>query len=168
MVETFGHRSFAALMLIFALIAVSPASTVPGVTAAVAVVELLLVVQMIAGRRHLWLPGFLGRRGLSGERLRTAVSWLRGPVGFIDRLLRPRLRFLTEKPVLHLWLILILGLTLVMQFMEFLPGSGTLAASVIALCAAAILTHNGALLILAGLCLIGLATLVILLAGSLL
>jgi hypothetical protein len=165
-VETFGHRSFAALMLIFALIAVSPLSTLPGVTAAVALVEFLLVTQMIAGRRHVWLPSILGRRRLTGQRLRQAVAWLRRPVAFTERLLRPRLTYLTEKPLLHIWLILILVLTMVMPAMEFLPGSGTLASAVIALSAAAILTHDGALLVVAGLCLVGLAVLVIWLVAS--
>ena len=50
-VDRLGHHSFAALMLVFALISTSPASAIPGVTAVVAVIVLLLVVQMIAWRR---------------------------------------------------------------------------------------------------------------------
>jgi hypothetical protein len=58
-VETLGHRSFAALMLSFSLISTSPASAIPGITAVVAVLVFLLVVQMIAGRDCVWLPGFI-------------------------------------------------------------------------------------------------------------
>ncbi|MBJ2149796.1 exopolysaccharide biosynthesis protein [Paracoccus sp. IB05] len=152
-VEASGTRSFATLMLIFALIAVSPASIVPGVTSLVAVLEFLLVAQMIAGRRHVWLPDMVSEREIAGARLRSAVSWLRRPIAAIDHVLRPRLSFLTEKPFLYLWLFLILTLTLVMPFMELIPGTGTVASGFIALVAAAVLTRDGALLLLAALCL---------------
>lgn len=154
-VETIGPRSLAALMLIFALISISPLSVVPGVTTFVALLELILVVQMIAGRRHLWLPDMVSRRSMEGQRLRGAIDWLRGPVAFVERFLRPRLAPLTEKPLLYPWLFLILGLTLIMPFMELVPGSGTLASAVIALIAAAILTRDGAVLMLALMCLGG-------------
>lgn len=150
-VEASGRRSFATLMLVFALIAVSPASILPGVTTLVAVLEFLLVTQMIAGRRHLWLPEMLATREITGARLRAAVSWLRKPIAVVDRVLQPRLSFLTEKPFLYVWLLLILVLTLVMPFMELIPGTGTVAASFIALVAAAVLTRDGALLLLAAL-----------------
>ncbi|SED77054.1 exopolysaccharide biosynthesis protein [Rhodobacter sp. 24-YEA-8] len=165
--EAIGARSFATLMLIFALIAVSPASIVPGVTTVVALVEFLLVAQMIAGRRHIWLPDLLSDREIPGERLRSAVLWLRRPIAVVDQILQPRLSFLTEKPCLYIWLFLILALTLVMPFMELVPGTGTVASGLIALVAAAVLTRDGALLILAGLCLGALVWMVRLLGEAL-
>ncbi|MCL4067938.1 exopolysaccharide biosynthesis protein [Pseudomonas sp. GX19020] len=165
--EAIGARSFATLMLIFALIAVSPASIVPGVTTVVALVEFLLVAQMIAGRRHIWLPELLSDREIPGERLRSAVSWLRRPIAVVDQILQPRLSFLTEKPCLYIWLFLILALTLVMPFMELVPGTGTVASGLIALVAAAVLTRDGALLVLAGLCLGALVWMVRLLGEAL-
>lgn len=150
-VQAIGPGSFAALMLVFALVVVSPASVIPGVTATVGVLEVILAAQMIAGRRHLWLPAALARREVRRERLRAAVAWLRRPVGFVDRLLRPRLAFLSEKPWVYAWLVMVLGIGLAMPFMELLPGTGTAAASVIALAAAGIATRDGALLVVAGL-----------------
>lgn len=167
-VEASGTRSFATLMLVFALIAVSPASIVPGVTTGVALLEFLLVTQMIAGRRHLWLPDIISERAITGERLRSAVSWMRKPIAVIDHILQPRLTFLTEKPCLYLWLFLILGITLVMPFMELVPGTGTVASGFIAVVAAAVLTRDGALLLLAGLCLAALVWMAQWLGGALL
>lgn len=155
-VETAGASSFATLMLIFALIAVSPATIIPGVTSTVALLELILVTQMIFGARHLWLPKLLSRREIPGQRLRQGVAWLRRPVALVDQILQPRLRFLTEKPALYFWLVLILMVTLVMPFMELVPGAGTVAATFIALVAAAVLTRDGVLLMLAALCFAGL------------
>lgn len=57
LVDEIGPQSFAALMLIFALISTSPASAIPGVTSLVALIEFLLVVQMIAGRHSAVIAG---------------------------------------------------------------------------------------------------------------
>jgi hypothetical protein len=144
-VDGLGHHSFAALMLVFALISTSPASAIPGVTAVVAVIVLLLVVQMIAGRKSVWLPGFVTRRELAAGKLCKGIGWLRKPVRFVERFLRPRLGFLYHRPWLYLPLVLILGLTLFMPFMEAIPTSGSIASAVIALFAAGLLTRDGVL-----------------------
>lgn len=153
MVDATGTQSMAAPMLVFALVAVSPASLVPGVTSMVGLIEVLLVVQMLAGRDHLWLPQIIARRRLSAAKLKTATDWLRRPVALVESLLRPRLSFLTEKPLIYLWLVLCLALALVMPMLELVPGTGTVASGFIALVAAAMLTRDGLLVIFAGLCL---------------
>ncbi|MFT3691054.1 exopolysaccharide biosynthesis protein [Paenirhodobacter sp.] len=146
--DVIGRRAFAALMFVAALVAVSPASVVPGVTSVVAVVSFLLAGQMVLGQRSLWLPGVIAARRIEGARLRAAVQWLRRPVGWLERLSRPRLLFLLRGPALLLWLALVMGLCLVMPFLEVIPGAGTLAATCIALIAAAILTQDGVLAVL--------------------
>ena len=67
-VEKLGHKSFAALMLIFSLISTSPASAIPGITAMVAVIVFILVVQMILGRKCIWLPQFITRRRMETKK----------------------------------------------------------------------------------------------------
>jgi hypothetical protein len=159
-VERLGHHSFAALMLVFALISTSPASAIPGVTAVVAAIVFLLVVQMIAGRNCVWLPGIVTKRELAADKLCSGIGWLRKPVAFVERLLRPRLGFLYHRPWLYLPLLLILALTLFMPFLEAIPTSGSLASAVIAMFAAGILTKDGALALLATALLIALPVLV--------
>jgi hypothetical protein len=144
-VETLGHRSFAALMLSFSLISTSPASAIPGITAVVAMLVFLLVVQMIAGRDCVWLPELVTRRRMSTDTLRKGIGWLRKPVRFVERFLRPRLGFLYHRPWLFLPLLLILGLTLFMPLMEAVPTSGSIASAVIAIFAAGLLTRDGVL-----------------------
>lgn len=144
-VEALGHKSFAALMLVFALIAVSPASAIPGLTATVAAIVFILAAQMIAGRDCVWLPGFVTRRRMSTGTLCKGIAWLRRPVAFVERFLKARLTFLLHRPWLLLPLLLILGLTLFMPFMEVIPTSGSIAAAVIALFAAGLLTRDGGL-----------------------
>jgi hypothetical protein len=141
--EALGERSFASLLLIFPLISASPASTVPGVTAIVAVIVFILVAQMIFGRKSVWLPAFIRRREISSAALRKGTGWLRKPVAFVERYLKTRLTFLVHRPWLYLPLGLVLLLTLFMPFMELVPTSGTIASTIIALFAAGLLTRDG-------------------------
>ena len=146
-VDQLGRKSFASLMLVFSLISTSPASAIPGITATVAAIVFLLVVQMIAGRQCVWLPDFITRRRISTARLCKGIGWLRKPVRFTERWLKARLTFLFQRPWIWLPLALILGLTILMPFMEVIPTSGSIASAVIALFAAGLLTRDGALAI---------------------
>jgi hypothetical protein len=150
-VETLGHHSFAALMLTFSLISTSPASAIPGITAVVAALVFLLVVQMIAGCDCVWLPAVVTKRRMATDKLCKGIGWLRKPVRFVERFLRPRLSFVYHRPLIYLPLVLILGLTLFMPVMEAVPTSGSIASAVIAIFAAGLLTRDGALAILAAL-----------------
>lgn len=143
-VEHLGRKSFASLMLIFALISTSPASGIPGVTATVALLVLILTVQPIFGRDCVWLPTLVTKRRMSTEKLCKGISWLRKPVRFAERFLRPRFTFLFRRPWVLFPLLLIVALTLVMPFLEAIPTSGLIASAVIALFAAALLTRDGA------------------------
>ena len=79
-VEALGERSFAGLILVFTLISFSPASAIPGLTATVGVIVVLLVSQMLLGQRSVWLPGFIQRRRVSAAKLRKGIDWMRKPV----------------------------------------------------------------------------------------
>lgn len=154
-IEKLGRHSFASLMLMFSLISTSPASAIPGITALVATLVFLLVVQMLLGRDHLWLPGFIVRRTISTRKLGKGIRWLRRPVHFVERFLKARLTFLFHRPWLFLPLMLILALTLFMPFMELVPMTGSLASAVIALFAAGLLTRDGTLVIASFVLLLG-------------
>lgn len=138
-----GQNSFAALLLTFSLISTSPASAIPWITAMVAVVVFLLIIQMILKRDSVWLPSFIMRRHLSTKRLCKGIAWLRKPAIFVERLLKPRLDFILHMPWLLLPLFLILALALFMPFMEVIPTSGSIASAVIAFFAAGLLARDG-------------------------
>jgi hypothetical protein len=146
-IEKLGRKSFASLMLVFSLISTSPASAIPGITATVAVIVMILVVQMLIGRDCVWLPAFITRRHMSTAKLCKGIGWLRKPVHFVERFLRPRLTFFVHRPWIFLPLLLILALTLFMPFMEVIPTSGSIASTVIAFFAAGLLTRDGGLVL---------------------
>jgi len=147
-IDCLGKHSFASTILAFSLISTSPASGIPGITAFVALVVMFLVVQMIVGRDSLWLPGFIMRRDIAAKKLREGVSWLRKPVGFVDRFLHERSTYLLHRPWVYLPLVMVLALTLFMPFMEVIPTSGSIASAMIAIFAAGYLMRDGRVVIL--------------------
>lgn len=148
-VDHLGRSSFASLMLVFSLISTSPASGIPGVTTAVAMLVLVLVVQMLMGRDSVWLPGWITRRDMDTDKLCKGIRWLRGPVRVVEKIMKKRLTFVFHRPWRWLPLSLILVLTLFMPFMEVIPFSGSIASAVIAFYAAGLLTRDGLLAIAA-------------------
>ena len=144
-VDKLGRASFASVMLIFSLISTSPASAIPGVTAVVAMLVLLLILQMMVGRDSVWLPRFVACKKMDADTVARGVTWLRKPVAWVEQFIRPRLTFLFHRPWLWLPMILIAALTLFMPFMEIVPTSGSIASAVIALFAASLLTRDGVL-----------------------
>lgn len=79
-IEAFGNRSYAPFLVIIPLIDISPIGSIPGLPTLLALVIVLTAVQMLFGRKHLWLPGFLANRSLSSEKVKKAVKKVR-PVG---------------------------------------------------------------------------------------
>lgn len=76
LLDEFGDRSFAPLMLILALIGVSPVGAIPSVPTIIALCIALIAAQMAWGRKHVWLPGFITRRGVSSDRLTKGADTL--------------------------------------------------------------------------------------------
>lgn len=146
-VEGLGRRSFAAIILIPSLLAVSPLSGVPGVTVAVGLIVAITSAQMLWGRDCLWLPDRLTRRQIPTDRLCKAIGWLRKPVHFIERFLRPRLTFLFHRPLIWIPLTILFLIGAAMPVLELIPTSGSIAAFAISLYAIGLLTRDGALII---------------------
>ena len=76
--------AIAPLILVPALILITPISGIPGLPTLGAVLMILVTVQKLMGRNHLWLPGWLTRRNVAGERLRNSVDWLRTPARWVS------------------------------------------------------------------------------------
>jgi hypothetical protein len=92
LVEAFGEKSFA---ILFVLLLGVPALPVPtgGATHVFEVIAALVALQLIAGRRIVWLPKrWLGLQ-LGGERQQRFLSALMRFIRRLERFSRPRLGF---------------------------------------------------------------------------
>lgn len=150
-----GDRSLAPILLVPAMITASPISGIPGVPTITGIVVGLIVVQMLMGRDTLWVPQFLAKRSVSRSKMDKAVKFLRKPVGFLDKLMKPRLSWLARRPLSYLALLICLTIAVTTPVMEFLPFAISIAAVAIGFFAAGILMRDG-LVMLIGYAVVGL------------
>lgn len=137
------RATYPALVLVFALLLVSPLSAVPGATTAFGLSIAAILVQQLAGRRRVWLPALLLDRSLPVGRVRTALDWLQRPVGWLERRLRRRLRWLLAPPIATVPVLVVLAAALCLPLMELIPGSGTSVGAAISVYAAGLLARDG-------------------------
>jgi|SRR5271154_1870719 len=93
LIELFEEKSFA---LLFVLLLGVPALPLPtgGATHVFEIIAMLLAVQLIAGGQRIWLPMRWRRLELAGSKQQRFISGLMKLIRRLERLSRPRLRFL--------------------------------------------------------------------------
>ena len=91
--QLFGARSFA---LVFVLLLGVPALPLPtgGATHVFEVAAVVVAAQLVAGRNHIWLPRRWARVDIAAPHRRRLLHALLRLVRRLERLSRPRLRFL--------------------------------------------------------------------------
>lgn len=142
-----GDRAFGAMILLPALVTVSPLSGIPTVPTMVGVIVMLLSAQLILGRREPWLPARFAQARLSSERVQKALRFMRRPAGWIDRVVRPRLRFATSSLALRGAALVCFLTAATMPPLELLPFMATTAGLVISIFALAITLRDGLLMV---------------------
>ena len=93
LIELFEEKSFA---ILFVLLLGVPALPLPtgGATHVFEVIAVLLALELIAGRDTIWLPQRWRAMELGGERQQRFLAALMRMIRRLERLSRPRLRFL--------------------------------------------------------------------------
>lgn len=147
-VDGIGDGAFAPLMLVPALIMISPATAVFGVATFCGIATALIAFQMMIGRERLWLPGFIRRRTVRRSWLDAALHWLSKPARLIDRLTHQRLPALTTAPFDRLWAFVCMMAALFIPVFELVPMSATIIAAAILLFSLAMVAKDGLLVIL--------------------
>lgn len=140
LVDAMGPSSMAAVLLVPALLLVSPLSGVPGASIIGGLVIALISAQILLRRPKVWLPGFIRARTLPGRTLRRALVWLRKPARRFDGLAPAR-----PGGGAHEWwtpalALVCLCLGMAMPMLELIPFSSSIVASLIAALAMTMLT----------------------------
>jgi hypothetical protein len=93
LISLFGKKSFA---LLFVLLLGVPALPLPtgGATHVFEIIAALLALQLIANREEIWLPARWRRLELAGEKQQKFLNGLMKLIRRLERISRPRLRFL--------------------------------------------------------------------------
>jgi hypothetical protein len=96
--DAIGRRSFAPLLLLASLLGFTPLGGVPGIPTTLAVFVILIAGQVALGRDHLWAPRALLDRRIEGRKLEKSTQALKPFARAVDKVIGPRLSFLTEPP----------------------------------------------------------------------
>jgi hypothetical protein len=145
--DSLGPNAIAPLILLPALIAVSPLSAVFGVATVCGLWIALVAGSAVTGRQGgPVLPGPLLRVSFPRERLVRLRRWMLPVLSSLDARSRPRLRAMARWPLVRMSDLACLGLGLVMPLMEMVPMSATVAGLAVTLMAVGRIQEDGAMI----------------------
>lgn len=147
--EAVGQRSFGPLLLVPGLIVLSPISGIPGVPTLGGLTVLLISGQLLIGRDHFWVPQFILRRKISRNRMAKAGKFLMPVARFIDKMVKPRLVFLTQQPFNYLIAATCALIGVLMPPMEAIPFSSSIASAGVTAFGLSLVAYDGVLALLA-------------------
>lgn len=148
--EAIGKRSFGPLLVAVGLAGVTPLAGVPGVPSLLALSIVLVAGQLLIGRKNFWLPGWFLRRPVKRSTVRRSVRMARGPARFVDRLIRPRLRFCAGPLATRLVAVVCVLIAVAVPPLELLPLAAALPSLAILAFGLGLSARDGLLVILAG------------------
>lgn len=144
--EMVGRRSFGPILLVAGIITLAPlVGDIPGVPTIMGTIVFLIAIQLLLNQQNLWLPKILLKRSVEKKKLHKALKKLEKPAKFIDRFLRPRLRFLTEGPMIYVIAAICLLISLAMPLMEFVPFSANFAGAALTAFGLSLIAKDGLL-----------------------
>ncbi|ACG77781.1 probable exopolysaccharide synthesis protein [Phenylobacterium zucineum HLK1] len=144
-----GERSFGPLLLVAGLLGMTPVSAVPGAPTVLALITILIAGQLLFGRSTLWLPRRLLDLSVGADKLEKTVKIARKPARFVDRVVRPRLTFLTGRLADRVVAGVCILVACAVPPLEFLPFMAFVPATAIAAFGLGIVARDGLLILVA-------------------
>src|SRR3954449_5352292 len=95
LIALFEEKSFAVLFVLLLGVSALPLPT-GGATHVFEIVAVVLALQLVAGRDQIWLPQRWRELELAGDKQQRFITGLMKMIGRLERLSRPRLRFLFD------------------------------------------------------------------------
>lgn len=147
--DDFGARSFGPVIMIFALLEITPIGAIPGVPTALALIIGLIALQLLLGKDHIWMPQFVQNRAVGSKKLHKAVTKLRGVAHWLDEHSKDRLGALTEGVWLKVAALAILILCITVTPLEVLPFASSGPMLAIAAIGLALIVRDGLVMLFA-------------------
>ncbi len=145
-----GERGYGPLVLILALIAALPTGAVPGVPSVCGISIALVSTQLVFGKRYPWLPRRLKEMSIERRHYSSVADRITPWTRRLDRLVQPRLPWLTAGVATRIIGLVCVGLGLCMIPLEVLPFAAAAPATAIAMMGMGLTGRDGAW-VLAGL-----------------
>ena len=142
-IETLGHRGSGVFFVLPGLLGMSPLGAIPSVPTILAVVTMVISLQVVFGRKRVWMPSFLGKRSVSDDRIRKATQKLRKPARWLDDHFGQRLSALTGDMAIRAAAACVTLLALTVPPIELVPFAAALPFAAIAGFGLAITLRDG-------------------------
>lgn len=146
--EVVGPCSFGPLLIVVGLLITSPLSGIPLFPTVAGAVVLMTTLQLLFGRRNVWLPKPVLNLSVPKSRFRAAMSWLHTPARAIDRYTEPRMPLWVHGRSVYIIALVCMVLASLMPLMEFVPFSATLAGVMLTTFGVALVARDGLLCVL--------------------
>ncbi|SMQ69462.1 Uncharacterized conserved protein [Altererythrobacter xiamenensis] len=147
--DEFGRRSFGPFLMIFALIEITPVGGIPGVPTFLAVICAFIAVQLLFGAEHVWVPGWIENRSVSGKKLGESAEKLANSAEKLDHWFHGRMERFT-RPLWHkIAAVMILLLCVTVPPLELLPFASSAPMLAIASFGLALTVRDGLLMLIA-------------------
>nr|WP_314257305.1 exopolysaccharide biosynthesis protein [uncultured Devosia sp.] len=138
-----GGRAAGPILLLPALVVVSPLSAIPGVPTIVGLNTILVAGQVALGRDHLWLPNWLTKRAVPSKYGARLLKYLGRFSQVADGIAKPRAKAVIAPLTRRVGAGICVAVACLMPAMEIIPFTSTWAAGIIALYALAITARDG-------------------------
>jgi hypothetical protein len=166
LIEISGEKAFAVVFIVLMAVPALPLPT-GGVTHVLEIITMLVALQLIAGRRTIWLPERWKRLELGGESGRRFAERLVRLIRRLERVSRPRLGgVLGRRPTRSVFGLLVLVFSMVAFLAPPFSGLDTLPALGLVVMSLGVLLED-AVLALAGIFIGAVGMLLVLFLGSL-
>lgn len=138
-----GERGYGPLVLVLALIATLPTGAVPGVPSICGISIALVSAQLALGKRAPWLPKRLRALSIDRDRYTRVADRVMPWTRRLDRLVRPRLPWLTQGAAVRVIGLACIVLGLCMIPLEIIPFAAAAPATGIALMGFGLMGKDG-------------------------
>jgi hypothetical protein len=148
LVKVYRRWSYGPLLMIVALVSLFPLiGGLPFVTMITGALVILIAAQM-PFRKYPLMPNWLINLSLPRDKFVRFLHWARPRSAWLDRLVHPRLVFLTEKPWLYLVALQIVFLGLLFFPLDYIPFAVAGPASVVLVSALGLTVRDGVMILL--------------------
>jgi hypothetical protein len=150
MLNAVGRRSYGPILLLLGFIAISPLTILPGTSWVVALVILLIAGQIVLGRSFPWVPKRILDMTFPRAALVNGVEQALKYARPVDKVLKPRLPFLSQPPFIGLAALVCVAAALLMFPLGLVPFGPVLPSLAVLLFGLGLTARDGVVLIGAG------------------
>ncbi|NUH64700.1 exopolysaccharide biosynthesis protein [Sulfitobacter sp. S0837] len=148
LVDALDERGYGPALAVLPLTELTPVGGVPGYPTLLALTLATIVIRLLLGYEHFWLPNWLRRRTLKSDHVIKAVEWLKPVSNWIDSKLHKRLAPIAGRMGQRIACFVILGILLIVPPLEFVPFATSAPMIAVSIFGLGLLYRDGLLMLL--------------------